>query len=43
VSFKRIYGLDDPGLDRVFPRTRPTDIGLIESIVEALLWRLDST
>jgi uncharacterized protein (DUF1501 family) len=27
--FKRIYRLDDSGLDRVFPRTRPTDIGLI--------------
>jgi uncharacterized protein (DUF1501 family) len=27
--FKRIYGLDDSGLDRVFPRTRPIDIGLI--------------
>jgi uncharacterized protein (DUF1501 family) len=27
--FKRIYGLDDSGLDRVFPRTRATDVGLI--------------
>ena len=27
--FRRTYGLDESGLDRVFPRTRPNDIGLI--------------
>jgi hypothetical protein len=27
--FKRIYGLDATAVDRVFPRTRPTDIGLV--------------
>jgi uncharacterized protein (DUF1501 family) len=27
--FKRMYGLDDAGVDRVFPRTRALDIGLI--------------
>ncbi len=27
--FKRLYGLDDARVDRVFPRTRALDIGLI--------------